>query len=542
MVIFIAILFPVVIVHEMGANISLFNARSFISLTMIAGGLTTILQALKKGTIGSGYLCPAVCGPSYYSASVMAVHTGGLSLLFGMTGFVGFVEVLFSRIMHKLRFLFPTEVTGTVVTLVGIVIIPLAVQSSVGLSHQDHVIDTNEIVVAVITFGTMVGLNVFTRGKLKLYCAIIGMVTGYVAAIPLGVLTSDSLQQVKEASMFSLPYIKGMSWSFKPSLMIPFIVAALCSTLKTVGDIAACQKINDTRWKRPDMNSISKGILVDGIGGVLPGLLGGYGQSTSSTNVGLSVATGATSRYIAFSAGGILIFLAFCPKLANIFLIMPLPVMGSALIFAIGFMILQGIQIIMSRMLDARKIFVVGTSLILGLSADMIPHVYDGIHSWLEPVFSSSLSLGAVSAVLLNLLLRIGISKKKKIILHPGEESSTVIFDFMEKQGSTWGARREVIFKASSAINELMEALSSFNLAENPVNVEVIFDELNLDVIINYKGKAIKFPSKKPTSSLVAEDEEAALDLSGFMIKKYTDKASVTTIKDGVKIQLHFEH
>jgi xanthine permease XanP len=199
-------------------------------------------------------------------------------------------------------------------------------------------------------------------------------------------------------------------------------------------------------------------------------------------------------------------------------------------------------QIIMSRMMDARKTFVVGTSLILGLSADMIPQVYEGIHGWLQPIFSSSLALGSVSALCLNLILRIGISKKKEMTLNPGEENSTLIFDFMEKQGGAWGARHEVIFNAASAINELMETVTAFNLTSNPVHVTVAFDELNLDVTVNYSGKPPQLLDKKPSREQLETDEEAALQLSGFMIKKYTDKASVETVKDKVTIHLHFEH
>jgi len=86
-VIFIAMIFPVMIVKHFGASIDPRTASGFISVTMISSGIVTILQALKKGPVGSGYLCPSVCGPSYLQASFMAMASGGLPVLFGMTGF-----------------------------------------------------------------------------------------------------------------------------------------------------------------------------------------------------------------------------------------------------------------------------------------------------------------------------------------------------------------------------------------------------------------------------------------------------------------------
>jgi xanthine permease XanP len=542
MIIFISLIFPVVIIGELGNTISEHTARSFISLTMIAAGIITILQALKKGPLGSGYMCPSLAGPSYYSASLMAVQTGGLSLLFGMTGFVGVLESVFSRFMHRLRFLFPPEVTGVVVTLVGITVIPLGINQFFGLSHTDTVSLPEEVVVAIICLVTMIALNVFTKGKLKLFCTLIGIIVGYILSYFAGIIPESDLEQIGNATFMYFPYIEGMNWKFDLTLFLPFLIAALCSTLKTVGDIATCQKINDANWRRPDMKNISAGILADGFGGIIPGLIGGFGQSTSSSNVGLSVATGATSRYIAYSTGMIIIVLAFFPKFASIFLIMPKPVMGATLLFTISFMIIQGLQIIMSRMLDARKTFVVGLSLILGLSADMAPGIYANTQAWLQPVVSSSLSFGAIAAVVLNLFLRLGLAKRKTLTVNQQTDYSAELFNFMEKQGAAWGARKEIIFNATSAMSEFAETAFELGLARSEIVFQVSFDELNLNVEISYTGNPISFPDARPSVDDPAADKDFLMNLSGFMIKKYADRI-ITRTKNGYCIvKLNFDH
>ncbi|OQX75960.1 MAG: hypothetical protein B6D64_10750 [Bacteroidetes bacterium 4484_276] len=149
----------------------------------------------------------------------------------------------------------------------------------------------------------MLGLNIFSKGKMRLYSVLIGIIFGYLISVLFGLFNGASIEKVSETSFFAIPLIHGFGWKFDPLLMIPFVIATLSSTLKTVGDITTAQKINDANWKRVEMKSVSGGILADGIGGLLPGLIGGFGQSTSSANIGLSIATGATSRVIAWSAG-----------------------------------------------------------------------------------------------------------------------------------------------------------------------------------------------------------------------------------------------
>ncbi len=539
---FIGLLFPVLLVRELGSGISASDGQAFISLTMVSGGLITILQARRIGPLGSGYLCPSVAGPSYLSASLLAGGIGGLPLVMGMTAFVGVVEMAFSRIMKYMRFLFPAEVTGVVVAMVGIVVIPLAIRNFFGLGLDDSHIHPLEVLVGTLTLAVMIALNVYSKGNLKLYAVLIGMIGGYLLSLLLGIVPSGDIESVAGAKGVALPWLANWSLSFDWGLAIPFTVAALCSTLKTVGDIATCQKINDRDWARPEMKSISGGILVDGMGGLLPGLLGGFGQSTSSTNVGLSIATGAASRRIAYTAGGLFILLAFFPKLSQVFIILPKPVMGALLIFSLSFMVITGIQLITSRILDARKIFVVGTSIVLGLSVDMAPEVYKNIHAFFQPIFSSSLSFATVSVVVLNLLLRIGIKKHAARPFQLEQTNSDEVFDFFEKQGGSWGARKDVIASAASAVSEFMDAARELHVREGKVEVKLAFEEISLDVIIRYEGDALEPPTCPPTTEELIEDSSSVGRLAQWLMMKYPDISHIRAHGQENEVKLHFDH
>jgi len=459
-----------------------------------------------------------------------------------MTLLSGLFEGLLARVLPKLRPLFPPEVTGLVVTMVGVVLVALGCPRFLGFQAGGAGPQASATSVGIVTLAAMIGPTVWGKGKLKLYPVLIGLVVGYLFAYFLGVFQTERLQDMLDAPMISLPQKVHTDWSFDLALLPAFLIASLASTLKSVGDLTLCQKINDADWKRTDMQSVSGGIFANAIGTGLSGLLGGIGQSTFSSNVGLSLATGATSRSIALPCGILMILLAFLPKLAAFFAVMPDPVMGSILIYVACYMILAGIQVITSRMLDARRIFVVGIALIFGLSVDMVPGLYDNVPDLIQPLFSSSLAISTVLVVFLNLLFRIGVTKRQVLELTPGVDGSQKIFEFMETQGSVWGARRDVIMRATAALNEFVESAAGLDLVKGNAQIEVSFDEFNLDVDIRYDGQLMEFPIRRPTEDALLADEKAIVGLSGFLIRQYADRIKTENENGRCRVHLHFDH
>ena len=536
----IAFIFPVVIVSEIGGSPE--DAQNLICMAMLATGLSTALQALNKGPVGSGYLCPLVNGPAFVPASLLAGKAGGLALIFGMTAAAGIFEALFSRVVGRMRKFFPPEVTGTVVLMVGVEVIPIAVPKFFGIDSTHTGLQALSFLVALITLAVTAGFNVWGKGKMRLYSLLIGMVAGYAVSFATGILTLDQARLILDSAYFQLPEMGRFGMSFSAAMLVPFMVAALSSALKTMGDLTTCQKINDADWRRIEMRSISRGMLACAAGNITSGLLGALGQSVSSSNIGLSIATGATSRRIGYAAGGILMLLAFFPKLAAIFVIMPTPVMGASLIFAVCFMIMAGIQIIMSRMIDARKTFVVGLSIIFGLSFDVVPGLYEGVDPMLRPILSSSLALATICAVVLNVFFRIGISQKVEFEIDPAADTSEKIFQIMEKQGGAWGARREVIFNAIAAMNELLDAAPFLDLQGKKIALSVQFDEFNLDVRAIYDGKPFDIPTSMPCIDSMHDAAATSLALAAFTMSRYVDRMSFS-MKDGkTELHMHFEH
>jgi NCS2 family nucleobase:cation symporter-2 len=143
----------------------------------------------------------------------------------------------------------------------------------------------------------------------------------------------------------------------------------------------------------------------------LSGVLGGVASDTSSSNVSLASASGATSRYIGYAAGGLFILLGFSPKLGALLSIMPAPVQGAIVVFVTCFMVMSGLQIILTSKLDTRTTFVIGTALVFGLSLDIVPDLYAHVPPWLRPLFDLRADPGYGGRRDFNQLLRWGAGR-----------------------------------------------------------------------------------------------------------------------------------
>jgi NCS2 family nucleobase:cation symporter-2 len=517
------------------------EAGHVIRMSMVASGIGTILQARTRGAVGSGYLCPFSAGPAYLSASIAAGAAGGLPLVFGLTAIAGVFEALVSRVIRRLRALFPPEVTGLVVSMVGIELIALGAPRFIGVSTGASRPDAASFAVALVTLAAMIVPTVWSRGKLRLYPVLLGLLTGYAVAFGTGVLTAAEIGAAMSVPALSLPERAASGWAFDSALLVPFLIASVTSSLKSVGDLTLCQKINDADWKRTDLRSVAGGLLAGSVATLTAGVLGGAGQSTFSSNVGLSAATGATSRAIALPCGLLVVSLAFFPRLTAAFTSMPPPVMGAVLVYVACYMIIGGLQVMASRMLDARRTFVVGVSLFFGLSVEMVPGMYAGAPPMLHPLFANSLSLTTVLAVALNLLFRLGIAERATLELRRGDGAAR-IFAFLEAQGAAWGARPDVIRHAASAINECFEIAIGARLTAGPIVVVARFDELSLDVELSYQGRPIVFSGIPPTKSEVIRDPSGGVRLAAFLVRQMASRVETVEQDGRCRVLLHFEH
>jgi len=401
---------PVVLIGELGGAFE--QARSVVALTMIACGLGTILQALRCGWIGSGFVCPNLCGPNFFAASMEAAWTGGLPLMRGMTIFAGLVEVVFARFIGRLKSLFPPEVTGLVILMVALGLVPLGISKFLGIEYEGEPIDPANLGVAIATLAIMVSLNLWSP-TLRLYSVLIGLAFGYIVSSTFGLLNTGGLLMVSHSPWFASPFLDGFpALAFDWTLVPVFMIVSITGALKSFGNLIMCEKINDDRWTAPDMKRVSGGLMADAVCVAASGLLGGMASDTSSSNVSLTKASGVTSRIIGYSAGLLFVLLGFSPIVSGALALMPAPVMGAILVYVTSFMVVSGMQIIWSSGIDLRKTFVVSIPLIFGLGLYSFPSTVAGMPAYLMPFVESPLTLATILAVLLHQILRLSFRPK----------------------------------------------------------------------------------------------------------------------------------
>jgi xanthine permease XanP len=506
---------------------------------MLALAVATVLQALPRGPVGSRFLAPSIFTGVYLAPTLLAVKLGGMPLVWGMTIFAGLVEIGLSRVWSRLRAFIPPETAGLVVFLIG-VIIGLAALRLLLEEAPGGALPASDGLVAAITIGVMIALNIWNKGRLRLFCILVGMVVGYAVSALTGHITGHDVAAVLAKPIFALPTISHLSWAFDWSLVIPFAVTGLAAAMGCTAVVTTYQRLTDAEWVRPDMESISGGIFADGIAAVVAALLGTYGLTISTANVGLVAATGVASRRIAFAIAIILAICSLQPTLVGILTIMPPPVMAAALLFTAVFIMIGGVQIITSRVLDPRRTLVIGMGMMAFIAVSAFPRAFSGAPVWAQPLVSSPLVLATLVALGLNLLFRLGIRRTVELSVPPTGMSLQEVANFVERNAGIWGARRDVANRVEHAVQQAVEAVLEFGHVTAPIKLTVSYDEFDIDAALVYAGIGLEMPDRPPSKEEILESEDGARRLSGFMIKRLADKVQVVSGGGQAVIKLHF--
>jgi xanthine permease XanP len=536
-VIAINLVYPLLVFRALDAPIDL--VTNLLSAGMLVLGAATFLQVLRLGPVGSGFMCPATFTATYLGPSLLAAKAGGLALLFGMTMFAGVVELALAPVLNRLRAIFPPEVSGLVIFIIGLTGGIAGLRTLFGQNAVPVL--PAEWVVGVLTLGTMVALNVWGAGPARMFCALIGLVVGYVAAGLAGLIDSHVSSVVAATPWIGLPAIH-FERSFDLALAVPFAIASLATAMKAAGTITVCQKMDDADWVRPDMKSITAGVLADGVSTILAGAAGSLGTNTATPAVGLAAATGVASRKVAYAVAIIFILMGFLPKLPALLGLMPRPVIVAALLFAVSFIMINGLQIMTSRLLDARRTLIIALSVIAGTAVEVFPSISASAPLALRPVIGSSLVLATVIALALNLLFRIGIKKTAKLTIEEAAVDPDAVQAFFQSQGAKWGARPDIIKRATYGTIQLIDAIAADYRREGPIAVEASFDEFNLVVRILYAGDEMRFPDARPSLAQIRDSEEGARLLAGFMLRRNADRVRSESKEGRSRVIFHFDH
>jgi NCS2 family nucleobase:cation symporter-2 len=511
------VLIVIVFRHAGADQATIANA---LSLGMIGLAVATVLQALWRGPVGSGYLAAPVFSAMYLGPCLLAAKVGGLPAVFGMTVFAGLVEAALALSVTRLRSLFPPAVSGFIVLVVGIELGLIGVRDLLAVDLRQQPDFAASLAVAWFTLAVMVALSVWGGGFVRLLCSTMGLIVGIAAAAWAGLIPASEWAEFRSGPLFALPRLDFLSYAFVPELIPGFAIAACAGMLRSVGVITTCQKINDAEWKRPDLASIRGGGVADGLGCAVCGLVGSIGVSTAPSLVGVSHASGATSRNIAFACAAILLVAALVPAYARFFVLLPQPVLGAAVTFTASLVIASGLQIIMSRNLDMRTTFVVGIALLVAIGRGVFPDYFSTLPPLLRSAAGSMLTVGAVTALLLNLVFRIGATRRIVVEFEAAAGSLDQFAQSLRERAKGWAVSAELVERAIASSRALIGQIEDARLIRGRSRASVSCNETSLTVTVEYEGEPVTLPGVRAHS--------------GFLLRRLAFSHSLAEVLGGV--------
>ena len=145
-------------------------------------------------------------------------------------------------------------------------------------------------------------------------------------------------------------------------------------------------------------------------------------------------------------------------------------------------------------------------------------------------------------ALVLNLLFRVGVKKTVTLKVEAAAIEPQEIEDFFKLNGAKWGARPDVVTRATFGVIQLIDAVRGEYWRGGMLDIKASFDEFNLDVRIVYRGDAPPLPDRRPSNEEITQSEQGARMLAGFMLRRNADRVRTDTQNGTARVHFHFDH
>ncbi|MGC7630539.1 xanthine permease PbuX [Staphylococcus epidermidis] len=399
-----AILVPIIV----GTSLK-FSAEEIaylVTVDIFMCGVATFLQANK--VTGTGL--PIVLGCTFTAIAPMILigQTKGLDVLYGSLLISGILVVLIAPFFSYLVKFFPPVVTGSVVTIIGINLMPVAMNYLAGGEGAKNYGDTKNLILGGVTLLIILILQRFTKGFLKSIAILIGLAIGTALA---GIFGMVDIKQVGDAHWFGFPVpFRFSGFGFDVSSILVFFIVAVVSLIESTGVYHALSEITGRKLERKDFR---KGYTAEGLAIILGSIFNAFPYTAYSQNVGLVSLSGAKKNNVIY---GMVILLLICgciPKLGALANIIPLPVLGGAMIAMFGMVMAYGVSILGNiNFQNQNNLLIIAISVGLGAGISAVPQAFKGLGEQFAWLTQNGIVLGAISAIILNFFFN-GIKYKQ---------------------------------------------------------------------------------------------------------------------------------
>jgi xanthine permease len=401
-----AIIVPLIVGGALGLSVE--QLTYLVSIDLFMCGIATLLQVWKNRFFGIGF--PVVLGCTFTAVGpIIAIgNQYGVSAVYGAIIAAGLFVVLFAKYFGQLVKFFPPIVTGSVVTVIGITLIPVAMNNMAGGQGAKDFGDLSNIALSFGVLLFIICLYRFFTGFIRSIAILIGMIVGTIVAAFMGKVDFSA---VSEASWFHMPdlFYFGVP-SFNLTAILTMILVAVVSIVESTGVYFALSDICERELTEKDL---ANGYRAEGLAILLGGLFNAFPYTTYSQNVGLVQLSGVKTRNVIYTVGVMLVVLGLIPKVAAVTTIIPAPVLGGAMVAMFGMVVAYGIKMLSKvEFASQENLLIIACSVGMGLGVTVVPDLFLQMPSSVRILTDNGIVAGSMTAVVLNIIFNVLPSKK----------------------------------------------------------------------------------------------------------------------------------
>jgi xanthine permease len=371
-----------------------------VSADLFTCGIATIIQSFGLGNL-FGIKLPVILGYAFAPMAVMITigNNLGPAAIYGSVIGAGLFMMLMAPFFGMVLKFFPPVVTGTVVAVVGLSLIPVSLHDIAGGMGSPTYGNIENVLLGIFTLAAIVVLNKYTKGFLRSISILLGLIIGTIVA---GFMGMVDLSIVANARWFQFvrPFAFGTP-VFNLQGILPMCVTMLVVMIESTGTFFVIGKYCDKQIEDKD---VTRGLRAEGVATILGGIFNSFPYTTYSGNAGLVGLTKISSRFVVVTAGIILVLLGLFPKFAALATIIPPPVLGAVMLIMFSMVVTAGIEILQEVDLSKNEnVLTVAISIGAGLGVTVVPDVFKSAPELLKTLCQNGVVIGSVLAVLLNI-------------------------------------------------------------------------------------------------------------------------------------------
>jgi NCS2 family nucleobase:cation symporter-2/xanthine permease len=330
------------------------------------------------------------------------------------------VVVLIAPLYGKILRFFPTVVTGSVVTIIGLSLVSVGVTSiGGGAGAKDFGSHSNLFLAGFVMIVVLLS-NKFLKGFFQALSVLNGIVLGTIVAAFMGKVDFSIVASSKWIN-FVHPFSFGLpKFDLGSIIMMTFVM--LVVMIESTGTFLGISKICEKEITEKD---IVRGLRAEGLATILGGIFNSFPYTTFNQNLGLLSLSKVKSRFVVVASGIILVALGLIPKFAALATIIPQPVIGGATTIMFAIVAVAGFQMLATVNFNkTSNMLVVACSIGLGLGITAVPNLFDHMPVIFKSIFSSGIVTTSVVAIILNAFLNYGDKDAHKPVKHLIDDSS----------------------------------------------------------------------------------------------------------------------